>query len=268
MTGKFNLYGIYKRWTAKDSGSTQKKEVETFNLQTANLVPVFDSKTNQFASVYFKAKNDCRNHNITELIKRCLRNINYWQCHGRAIRCTLPAHYSELIAESTINQIEELLVSSKLPVGLIAIVIIDLDEKIYSLIEFNLHRLKRLGVVFEILKDPTAVDDLAWLPRSLFEGMHIQVSEIRQSYQDKKHCDELGQLIEKINSNNFHKYCGDIALVHDLIFAKNIGIDFCYGPLMMNTVSEHQILKIKESQFANLKIDPTPSLHLHDGEHR
>ena len=268
MTGKFNLYGIYKRWTAKDSGSKEKNEVKTFDLQTANLLPVFDSQSNQFVSVYCKSSNDCRNHGITELIGRCLRNINYWQCHGRAIRCILPAHYSELIAEHTINQIEELLIASKLPVGLIAIVINDLDEKIYSLIEFNLHRLKRLGVVFEISKASSSTDALNWLPRSLFEGIHIQVSEIRQSYQAEKHCDELRQLIEHLNANNFHKYCGDIALVHDFIFAKNIGIDFCYGPLMMNTVSEHQILKIKESQFANLKIDPTPSLHLHDGEHR
>lgn len=268
MTGKFNLYGIYKRWTAKDSTQTEQNETTTFDLQTANLMPVFDSKTNQFVSVYFKPQNDCKNQNITELVQRCLRNITYWQCHGRAIRCILPAHYSELIAELTINQIEELLTSSKLPVGLIAILISDLDEKIYSLIEFNLHRLKRLGVVFEVVSDTSSTYSFDWLSKSIFEGFHLPVSAIRQASEDKNYLGEIRQLIEKTNTNNFHKYCGDIGLVHDFIFAKNIGIDFCYGPLMMNTVSEHQILKIKQSQFANLKVDPTPSPHLYDGEHR
>lgn len=268
MTGKFNLYRIYKRWTANDQSQVNTQESTTFDLQTTNLLPIFNTNTNLFTSVMFKSRDQSRHDSITDLVQGCLKNINYWQCHGRAIRCILPTHYSELISEVTIKQIEDLLINSRVSVGLIAVAIKDLDEKIFPLIETKLIRLRRLGVDFEILSDFNSINQYNFLPNSIFNGFHLPISAIRHAYQDEKYLSQLNQWIEKLNTHNFHKYCGDIGLVHDFIFAKNIGIDFCYGPLMMNAVSEHQILKIKESQFANLKIDPTPSLHLHDGEHR
>ena len=268
MAGKFNFYGIFKRWTARDSAQTNTSYANSFELQPANLLPIFNTSSNQFASVYFKVETSQEPGQLTDLVQKCLRNLNYWHCHGRAIRCILPTNYEQLLEESSIQQIEKMLLKSKFPVGLINIGIQTLNQSNFHAIENNLHLLHRLGISFEILNHSELSQNLNWIPRKLIKGIHLPISLLRNAYQDKNNLKQLHQFIEITNANNFHKYCGDIGLVHDLTFARNVGIEFGYGPLMMNTVSVHQILKIKESQFANFQNNPTPSLNRDDGEHR
>ncbi len=265
MAGKFSLSRIFKPWSVKDSSI--KKTAFNPEFLEIPLLPIFNTQSNQFDSVYFDFDYEKHTNQTIDLVEQCLSNINYWHCHGRAIRCVLPIHYKELINKNTVDQIETRLIKSKFPIGIISFNLCRLNEINKQQIKENLSRLSRLGITFEISLGKQ-LNDLKWLPKHLFKGVHLPIEIIRNANQDPEKLFELTQFIEILNANNFHKYCRDIGLVHDLIFAKKIGIEFCYGSHMMNSVSKHQILTIKESQFAKFENNSTPSFNITNGEHR
>lgn len=261
MSSKF--YQFMKRWVSAHEPS---KQDSFLTLQPINLEPYFDTQANQFQGVFFKSfvyYNDLDLHNLFE---ECLLNIAYWHCHHRAIRSILPLHAKTLVQPKLLNTIEELLIRSELPVGLISFAVQGTTTCSWTDLESALQRLHRLGVRLELYGISGSDKEFDYMSTELFESVHLSLSLMRAAHLDLQSRELLDQILNACEVNILHTYCGGISLVHDFIFAKNNCIDYCYGPLMMPAVSKHQILHIKESQFANMSLKPTPSFIKEDGD--
>lgn len=269
MSSKFSLYQFIKNLIAKDISQDQAHlQTVQSSMQNTNLMAIFNTHTNQFYGAYCNTLSNTDANQSINSLHEMIENIAYWHCHGRAITCVFPIHASLLTNEIHLDHIERILISSKLPIGFIVFGITHLDSCPREPLELSLMRLKRLGICLEILNFSGSHIDLSWLSKNIFQGVHLEISLIREFQINPTLLNKYIEIFKDQKYKKFHKYCGGITLVHDFVFVKKIGIDFCYGALMMPPVSKHQILKIKESHFANASSAPTPSLNLYDGDHR
>lgn len=269
MSSKFSLYQFIKKYLAKDIVHDHPiHQLPQTSTQNTNLMAVFNLQTNQFHGAFYNTISNIDANQTFKSLNEMIENITYWHCHGRSINCVLPIHASLLINESHLEEIEKILITSKLPIGFIIFGIIQLDQCPIEPLELALMRLRRLGIYLEIINFSGSHIDLYWLSKNIFQGIHLEISLIREFQINSSLLEKHINIFRNNKVNKFHKYCGGITLVHDFVFVKKIGIDFCYGALMMPPVSKHQILKIKESHFANASSAPTPSLNLYDGDHR
>lgn len=261
MSSKF--YQFMKRWVSAREPSRN----DTFlALQPTNLEPYFDSQSNQFQGVFFKSFIYYNDLDLPHLFEECLMNIAYWHCHHRAIRTIVPIQAKSIIQPKLLTDLEDLLIQSELPVGLISFAIQGSMLCAWRDLENALDRLNRLGVRLELYGLSGCDKEFDYLDSELFEAAHISLSLMRAAHLDLQSRELLDQVLDACEVNILHTYCGGITLVHDFIFAKNNGIEYCYGPLMMPAVSKHQILHIKESQFAKMPLTTTPSLNTQDGD--
>lgn len=262
MANKFKLYNIVKRWIRSESVAHESNQsASNIHLQTVNLEPVFDVRSNKFSGVFCRSLLNYQEKDLRNQVNECLMNIAYWHFHGRAIRCILPIRAESILCQETMDEIECILIASELPVGLVTIGISGTKGHSFQQLEPNLSRMKRLGIHLEMLNFSGTFEDFRWLEYKDLSAVHFSLSLMRSAYKERDSLKILLSALNQIKTSNFHTYCGGISLVHDFIFAKKYGIHFCYGPLMMPTVSKHQILKIKDSQFASILHKPTPSQH-------
>lgn len=264
---RWKIYSIFKDWAKT---TTRLKEPSQTNsslqLQQINLEPIFDTQTHLFKGVFCQSFLNCDKTDLENLFKECLGNLNYWHCHNRAIRCIIPLRAEYISSTITFPLICQWISESELPIGLIAIAIGNIQS--LSELQPELEKLKLLGLEIELFEFSGLQNEVEWVNEFTFDGIHLSQSFIRSTHQSSEQMALFHQILGLQNTYKFHLYFRGISLVHDFVFAKNHGIHFCYGPLMMPAVSKHQILKIKDSQFVNMPAIPTQLINHQDREKR
>lgn len=264
---RWKIYSIFKDW-AKPQTSLKEptQQNSSLQIQQIDLEPFFDTQTHLFKGVFCQSFLNCETSALEQLFKECLGNLNYWHCHNRAIRCIIPLRAEHMDSAITFTLICEWIRESELPVGLIAIAIGNIQS--LTPLKPKLEKFKLLGLEVELFEFSGKAEEFDWLNEFNFDGVHLSQSFIRSTHQSRKQMALFKKTLHFQNTYKFHLYFRGIALVHDFVFAKNNGIHFCYGPLMMPAVSKHQILKIKDSQFANMPALPSPLTNHQDGVKR
>jgi EAL domain-containing protein (putative c-di-GMP-specific phosphodiesterase class I) len=266
-TPSWKIYSIIKDWAKTPSTLREPSTTESsLVLQNINLEPIFDTQTHLFNGVFCQSFLNCEINELEHLFKECLGNLSYWHCHNRAIRCIVPIRAEHISCPTTHQLICHWISQSDLPVGLLAIAICDLKKD--SGVQSELEQFKRLGLEIELFEFTGQTAEFEWLNHFAFDGIHLSLRFIRSIHQSPDQKALLDKTLIYQKAYKFHLYFRGISLVHDFVFAKNYGINFCYGPLMMPAISKHQILKIKESQFANMPSISTPLTHYQDGDPR
>lgn len=264
---RWKIYSILKDWAKTNTSLKEPSQINSsLQLQRINLEPIFDTQTHLFKGVFCQSFLKGEKTDLEELFKECLGNLNYWHCHNRAIRCIIPLRAEYIRSTMTLPLICQWIRESELPVGLIAIAI----ENIQSLSELKpeLEKLKLLDLEIELFEFSGRQEEFDWINEFNFDGIHLSQRFIRSTHQSANQMALFHQILQLQNTYKFHLYFRGISLVHDFVFAKNHGIHFCYGPLMMPAVSKHQILKIKDSQFVNMPAISTSLMNPQDREKR
>jgi hypothetical protein len=166
----------------------------------------------------------------------------------------MPTH--AIASSGYIDALSDLILNSRLPVGLIAIGIPSLPElDIADAYKEGLLRMRRLGVLLHFMNFTGAVEQLHWINEMQIEGIHIDVSQLRNEALSH---DVITQLKQSPFSP-IQIYASNVSLVKDLENATAMHTDHCYGSLMLSPLSRHQILQINDSRIAKAIF----SLHPH-----
>jgi EAL domain-containing protein (putative c-di-GMP-specific phosphodiesterase class I) len=259
MASKKGMYSVFKNIIKKENVLFQSKPQEKFlESQIVNLMPIFDTMTQEFSGVIHQSLVDASCDQIIQHVQDGLKNIAYWHCHGRAINTLLPIHQKNLSNELLLEQLISQIASSSLPIGLVKMPIIGLQEPTNKNLTASLLKLQRLGIIFEFWGFNGSEQEFAWLKQELFLGVHLSIGLLRAVSMTTHTKEIYHQLTTLISNQKIHTYSGGISLVHDLTFARNMKLNFCYGTLLMPSVTKHQILKINDSQFAHLSVNKKP----------
>jgi EAL domain-containing protein (putative c-di-GMP-specific phosphodiesterase class I) len=261
-----NILDQFKNWIKQSVKVEQPKEISSmFKEQLINLDPIFDTQTNEFIGAL---QNDLIQNCPNIYLKRFqqgLDNISYWHFHGRAIKNLLPLPISFLRDKNFYHQLEQCIVESQLPVGLIKLIIVNYKkDQPYDFIEALL-KLHRLGIILELGHFSAGATEHEWLNTRIFSGIHCSTHLIRAASMTSYSKEIFTDLMLTCKAKNLHTYSEGITLVHDFIFTKTHKIQFCYGPLLMPAVSKHQLLKIKTSLF-NDSVTQHPKKKSDDGD--
>ena len=184
-----------------------------------------------------------------EVLRHCMEGIDaihYWQCSNRIIPLILPINTEILQTSEYVDSLCDLILNSRLPIGLVNVGLLQKPSESSTLIQ-GIARLRRLGVLFHWLNFDSDPDIIKLIVDFQFEAVHIHAELLR----DNKSL-QIEQLIEQINL--FKKWGCKIGLshvtfVHDNEMAYQLGIDYCYGSLMLTPVSRHQIVHVQDSRI-------------------
>ncbi|WP_251374996.1 diguanylate phosphodiesterase [Polynucleobacter sp. MWH-UH35A] len=199
---------------------------------------------------------------LLRLFMEGLDTVAYWYRSGRFIPGILPLPANALARSGYVDAMCELILNSRLPVGLISIGIQTIPEPcIVNACNEGLLRLRRLGILLHCLNFSGGVDELHWIKEMQLEGVHIDMAQIRER---DLASDVLSQLRQSPYSPT-QIYASNIGLVKDFENASTLIADHSYGGLMMSPVSRHQMLQINDSRIAkaifSLHPHPNPNLN-------
>lgn len=260
MQSKKGIYSVFKNIIKKENALFQSKPQEKFlDTQVVNLLPIFDTMTQEFSGVLHQSLIDSKEDKIIHHVQEALQNIAYWHCHGRAINTLLPIHQHHLGNDLLMEQLIAQISASSLPIGLIKIPVMGLQEPANKNLTSALLKLQRLGIIFEFWGFNGGEVEFEWLKQKLFNGVHLSIGLLRAVSMTTHTKEIFHQLTTLISNQKIHTYSGGISLVHDLTFARNFRLNYCYGSLLMPSVTKHQILKINDSQFAHLSVNKKPN---------
>lgn len=253
-----NIYQNLKSWLTKQINVEQPQiKQKQFEDQQIYLDPIFDSQNQKFIGTICNQLNQANEINYLHDFKNTLEDIAYWYCHGRAILSLLPLPVTFLNQAEFLRIYENSIIASQLPVGLIRVPLIAYKNQNIKSYEAPLNQLQRLGLIFELKNFSGSQSELSWLNTQMFQGIHIATGLLRAAMSTSLSREIFNDLLITCKSQNHHTYGEGISLVHDFNFAKDNHVQYCYGPLMMPTVSKHQLLKITTSQLsASLNITP------------
>jgi EAL domain-containing protein (putative c-di-GMP-specific phosphodiesterase class I) len=250
MKDQSGIYQYFKLWLTKKMQIEQPQVIDiAHEEQLIYIDPIFDTQNGGFAGASFNNLNQDKQESYLKQFKNALDTIAYWHCHGRSIISFLPLPITFLFDQEFLLEYEKHLTSSQLPVGLIRVPLIGVKSNELELIESQLLQLQRLGIILEIKNYSGCDSELIWLQSQLIKGVHISIGFVRAAMMASLSYEKFNNLMMYCQSQNHHTYVEGISLVHDFNFAKENKIQFCYGPLMMSSVSKHQLLKITTSQL-------------------
>ncbi len=208
--------------------------------------PIFNRSGSSLKGVLYRPLFNIEH---TELLRHCMEAIDaihYWQCSNRIIPLILPIQSRHLIQQHHQDGLCDLVLNSRLPIGLINIGLIHPEESSTELIN-AITKLRRLGVLFHALHFDGNPKTIKLISQFQFEAVHIDAQLIREpEYLSNT------QLIDQINL--FKKwscktYLSNVTFVRDNELSYELGIDYCYGSLMLSPVNRHQVIHIQNSRI-------------------
>jgi EAL domain-containing protein (putative c-di-GMP-specific phosphodiesterase class I) len=208
--------------------------------------PIFNRSGSALKGVLYRPLLNAQKH---EVLRHCMEGIDaihYWQCSNRIIPLILPIHIHTLQSSSCVDGICDLILNSRLPVGLISLGLIH-EHSISSEVMQSITRLRRLGVLFHWLNFDSSPEMIKLVDDFQFEAVHIHANLFRN-----KNTEEVEQAIDQIQL--FKKwgcktYLSHVTFVYDNEIAYQLEIDYCYGSLMLSPVTRHQIIHIQDSRI-------------------
>ncbi|MGV0962601.1 MAG: diguanylate phosphodiesterase [Polynucleobacter sp.] len=268
MSPKSRLYTLVKAWKNKPfqevrdacgqpwlglSGEALEEHQSWSQRQAISNEPIFNSQGTKLTSSLFRPLLTATDTQLLRLFMEGLDTITYWYRSGRFIPGILPIPVQHLASSNVIDALSDLILNSRLPVGLVSLGVHKLNEtdSMDSCME-GLLRMRRLGVLIHALDFCGASSQVQWIEQMEPEGIHIEMGQFRADGLPNEMI-SLGQ--------KFHTqiYASNITLVKDLENVMAMGVHHCYGGLMMPPVSRHQMLHISDSRIAKAIF----SLHPH-----
>jgi EAL domain-containing protein (putative c-di-GMP-specific phosphodiesterase class I) len=190
---------------------------------------------------------------LLRLFMEGLDSVSYWYRSGRFIPGILPIPAHALASTKYIDALSDLILNSRLPVGLVTLGIQTLpDSKLGESCKEGLLRLRRLGVLIHLLQFSGSAEQLHWIEELQMEGVHLDMTLFRQTALPTN-------LLAELQKSRTQIYASNLTLVKDLENATLLQADHCYGGLMMPPLSRHQMLQINDSRIAKAIF----SLHPH-----
>ena len=268
MSPKSRLYTLVKAWKNKPfqevrdacgqpwlglSGEALEEHQSWSQRQAISNEPIFNSQGTKLTSSLFRPLLTATDSQILRLFMEGLDTITYWYRSARFIPGILPIPAQHLASSKFIDALSDLILNSRLPVGLVSLGVNKLNEvdAMDSCME-SLLRMRRLGVLIHVLDFCGTSSQMQWIEQMEPEGIHIEMGQFRA----KGLPNEMVSLGQKFHTQI---YASNITLVKDLENVMAMGAHHSYGGLMMPPVSRHQMLHINDSRIAKAIF----SLHPH-----
>ena len=271
MSPKSRLYTLVKAWKNKPfqevrdacgapwlgiSSQALEEHQSWSKRQAISHEPVFNCKGTKLTGSLFRPLLTASDMQLLRLFMEGLDAISYWYRSGRFIPGILPMPTHAIASSGYIDALSDLILNSRLPVGLIALGIPSLPEPdIADAYKEGLLRMRRLGVLLHFMNFTGTVEQLHWINEMQIEGIHIDMGQLRDEALSN---DVIAQLKQSPFSPT-QIYASNINLVKDLENISAMQIDHGYGGLMLSPVSRHQMLHINDSRIAKAIF----SLHPH-----
>jgi len=271
MSPKSRLYTLVKAWKNKPfqevrdacgqpwlglSSEALEEHQSWSQRQAISNEPIFNTQGTKLTSSIFRPLLTATDTQLLRLFMEGLDTVTYWYRSGRFIPGILPISAEHLTSSSLIDALSDLILNSRLPVGLVSLGVHKLEsvDSIDSCME-GLLRMRRLGVLIHLLQFSGAGSQIRWIEAMQPEGIHLEMNQFRST----------GLPVEMISlGQKFHTqiYAGNVTLVKDLENVIALGAHHGYGGLMMPPVSRHQMLHISDSRIAKAIF----SLHPHKNQ--
>ena len=273
MSPKSRLYTLVKAWKNKPfqevrdacgdpwlglSNQALEEHQSWSKRQAISHEPIFNCKGTKLTGSLFRPLLTASDMQLLRLFMEGLDTIAYWYRSGRFIPGILPVPSHAIASSGYVDAMSELILNSRLPVGLVSIGIQTIPEPDNTdACKEGLLRLRRLGVLLHFLTFTGSIEELQWITEMQLEGVHIDMSQIRER---QLASDVLSQLRQSPYSPT-QIYASNIGLVKDLGNAATLIADHSYGGLMMSPVSRHQMLQINDSRIAKAIFSLHPHQH-------
>ncbi len=273
MSPKSRLYTLVKAWKNKPfhevrdacgdpwlglSSQALEEHQSWSKRQAISHEPIFNCKGTKLTGSLFRPLLAAPDISLLRLFMEGLDTVSYWYRSGRFIPGILPMPTHALASSSYVDAMSELILNSRLPVGLVAIGIQSIpDIDTIGACKEGLLRLRRLGVLLHFINYCGSAEELHWISEMQLEGVHIDMSTLREHDLASV---ALSQL-RKSPYSPIQVYAGNIGLVQDLKNASMLIAENAYGGLMMAPVSRHQMLQINDSRIAKAIFSLHPHQH-------
>jgi len=273
MSPKSRLYTLVKAWKNKPfqevrdacgdpwlglSSQALEEHQSWSKRQAISHEPIFNCKGTKLTGSLFRPLLTASDMQLLRLFMEGLDTIAYWYRSGRFIPGILPVPTHAIASGGYVDAMTELILNSRLPVGLVTIGIQSIPESdIADAYKEGLLRLRRLGVLFHFLKFSGSAEELHWVTEMQLEGVHIDMAQIREY-------DLESNVLSQLRQSPFSAtqiYASNIGLVKDLENASTLIADQAYGSLMMSPLSRHQMLQINDSRIAKAIFSLHPHPH-------
>ncbi|OWF65301.1 diguanylate phosphodiesterase [Polynucleobacter hirudinilacicola] len=271
MSPKSRLYTLVKAWKNKPfqevrdacgapwlgmSSQALEEHQSWSKRQAISHEPIFNCKGTKLTGSLFRPLLTASDMQLLRLFMEGLDAISYWYRSGRFIPGILPMPTHAIASSGYIDALSDLILNSRLPVGLIALGIPSLPEPdIADAYKEGLLRMRRLGVLLHFMNFTGTVEQLHWINEMQIEGIHIDMGQLR----DEVLSNDVIRELKRSPFSPTQIYASNINLVKDLENASVMQVDHGYGGLMLSPLSRHQILQINDSRIAKAIF----SLHPH-----
>lgn len=226
--------------------TSQTRPINTHAYRGIDFEPIFNRSGSALKGVLYRPLLDCA---PSEVLRHCLVGldaIHYWQCSNRIVPLILPLKAQDLTVEQCINGLCDLILNSRLPIGLVNIGL-RLDQKTNPELIAAITQLRRLGVLFHALHFDGNPHAIKMISQFQFEAVHFEAPLIREpNTQIGSQIIDQIQLFKKWGCKT---YLSHVTFVRDNEMAYQVGIDYCYGSLMLSPVNRHQIIHIQDSRI-------------------
>ena len=273
MSPKSRLYTLVKAWKNKPfqevrdacgdpwlgfSSQALEEHQSWSKRQASSHEPIFNCKGTKLTGSLFRPLLTASDMQLLRLFMEGLDTIAYWYRSGRYIPGILPIPTHAIASSGYVDAMSELILNSRLPVGLVSIGIQTIPEPdSANACKEGLLRLRRLGVLLHFLKFTGTVEELQWITEMQLEGVHIDMSQMREH----ELADDVLSQLRKSPYSPTQIYASNIGLVKDLENASSLIADHSYGSLMMSPISRHQMLQINDSRIAKAIFSLHPHQH-------
>jgi EAL domain-containing protein (putative c-di-GMP-specific phosphodiesterase class I) len=273
MSPKSRLYTLVKAWKNKPfqevrdacgapwlglSSQALEDHQSWSKRQAISHEPIFNCKGTKLTGSLFRPLLTSTDVQLLRLFMEGLDTIAYWYRSGRFIPGILPIPMHAVASSGYIDALSDLILNSRLPVGLIALGInLPRDPEINDAYKEGLLRMRRLGVLLHLMDFSGSPEQLRWVAEMQIEGIHIDMRQFR----DQTLASDVLSQIRNSPYSPTQIYASNVLLIKDLENATDWQIDHCYGGLMMSPLSRHQILQINDSRIAKAIFSLHPHQH-------
>ncbi len=271
MSPKSRLYTLVKAWKNKPfqevrdacgqpwlglSSEALEEHQSWSQRQAISNEPIFNAQGTKLTSSLFRPLLSATDSQLLRLFMEGLDTVTYWYRSGRFIPGILPLSAEHLTSSSLIDALSDLILNSRLPVGLVNLGVQKLESAdSIDLCMEGLLRMRRLGVLIHLLQFSGASSQIRWIEAMQPEGIHLEMSQFRN--------DGLPMAMISLGKQfQTQIYASNVTLVRDLENLTALGAHHGYGGLMMPPVSRHQMLHISDSRIAKAIF----SLHPHKNQ--